>query len=54
MLVRGQGTDRYNAAIADALAAAFASVRVVELPGGHMSPVVSMDEFLVEMRAFQK
>jgi pimeloyl-ACP methyl ester carboxylesterase len=54
MLVRGEGTDRYNAAISDALAAAFSSVRVVELPGGHMSPVVSMDRFLDELRKFQQ
>ena len=53
LLVRGEGTDRYNAAISDALAAAFSSVRVVELPGGHMSPVVAMDRFLDEMRTFQ-
>ncbi len=54
MLVKGTGTDHYNAAIIDALAAALANVSVVELPGGHMSPVVSKDEFLEKMRAFQK
>ena len=54
MLVRGEGTDAYNAAICDALAADFAGARVIELPGGHMSPVVAMDRFLDEVRAFQR
>jgi pimeloyl-ACP methyl ester carboxylesterase len=54
MLVRGEGTGAYDAAICDALAAAFTGLRVVELPGGHMCPVVAMDQFLAELRAFQK
>jgi pimeloyl-ACP methyl ester carboxylesterase len=54
MLVKGEGTDRYNVVVGEALAAALPRARVLELPGGHMCPVVAMDRFLQEMREFQK
>jgi pimeloyl-ACP methyl ester carboxylesterase len=53
LLVKGEGTERYNSIMVDALAAAFSDVRVVELPGGHMAPVVAMDRFIEEMERFQ-
>ena len=54
LLVKGKGTLRYNAVIVDTLARAFPIVRVVELPGGHMAPIVAGDRFLEEMEAFQR
>jgi hypothetical protein len=54
LLVKGEGTDAYNVAVCNTLRASFATARLVELPGGHMCPVVAMDRFLEEMRAFQR
>ena len=53
LLVKGQGTEPYNVAITDALAGSLPDVRVVELPGGHMAAVVSMDRFLAEVEGFR-
>jgi pimeloyl-ACP methyl ester carboxylesterase len=53
LLIKGEGTERYNAIISDALSRALPTARVVELPGGHLAPVVAMDRFLEEMEAFQ-
>jgi pimeloyl-ACP methyl ester carboxylesterase len=53
LLVKGEGTARYNVMILDALANALPDVRVSELPGGHLAPVVAMEDFLVLMESFQ-
>jgi pimeloyl-ACP methyl ester carboxylesterase len=53
LLIKGEGTEQYNAIISDALSRALPTARVVELPGGHLAPVVAMDRFLGEMEAFQ-
>ena len=54
LLVVGEGTDRYNVAVTEALAGSVPSARVVQLPGGHMAPVASKDRFLEEIEAFQR
>lgn len=54
LLVVGEGTERYNVAISEALARNLPRVRVVELPGGHMAPAVAQDRFLEEMAKFQR
>jgi len=54
LLFKGEGTPRYYAVIVDTLARAFPIVRLVELPGGHMAPIVAADLFLEEMEAFQR
>jgi pimeloyl-ACP methyl ester carboxylesterase len=54
LLVKGEGTARYNVLMLDTLARALPDVRLVELPGGHMAPVVAMDQFLVAMEDFQR
>lgn len=54
LLVKGEGTERYNAVIIDALAGTLPNVRVVVLPGGHLAPVVAMDRFLEAMESFQQ
>jgi hygromycin-B 7''-O-kinase len=54
LLVKGEGTDRYNVLMLDALARALPDARQVELPGGHMAPVAAMDQFLDAMEAFQR
>jgi pimeloyl-ACP methyl ester carboxylesterase len=53
LLVKGEGSARYDVLMVDALARTLPHVRVVELPGGHLVPVVAMDQFLAEMEAFQ-
>ena len=54
LLVVGEGTDRYNVAITEALAGSVPGARLVQLPGGHMAPVASKDRFLHEIEAFQR
>lgn len=53
LLVTGEGTAPYFRVVIDALARALPNNRVVELPGGHAVPLVSMEQFLDEMTAFQ-
>jgi pimeloyl-ACP methyl ester carboxylesterase len=52
LLVQGEGTERYNVLMVDALARRLPRVRTIVLPGGHLAPVVAMDEFLADMEAF--
>lgn len=54
LLVKGEGTARYNLMMVEALAGVLPNVRVVELPGGHLAPVVAPSEFMVVMEAFQR
>jgi pimeloyl-ACP methyl ester carboxylesterase len=53
LLVKGEGTARYNLMIVDALKRHLPRSRVVELPGGHMAPVTALQEVLTVMEAFQ-
>ncbi len=39
--------------VIDVLARELPSRRMLELPGGHVAPLVSMDRFLAEMAEFQ-
>lgn len=54
LLVTGEGTPSYFRLVIDALDRALPKSRVVELPGGHVAPLVSMDRFLAETSAFQR
>jgi pimeloyl-ACP methyl ester carboxylesterase len=53
LLVKGTGSAHFLHAISDALAATLPRAETVELPGGHAPNVVSMDEFLRRLAAFQ-
>lgn len=52
LLVTGDGTAPYFRRIVDGLARELPAGRVLDLPGGHAAPVVSMDRFLTELEAF--
>jgi pimeloyl-ACP methyl ester carboxylesterase len=52
LLVVGEGTARYFRAISDALGRELPEARLLELPGGHAVPVVSMERFLEALRSF--
>ena len=54
LLIVGEGTDRYNVAIAEVLGQSLPSARVVELPGGHMAPAIARDRFIEEMEGFHR
>jgi uncharacterized protein (TIGR02246 family) len=53
LLVKGEGTPRYNLMMVDTLQRLLPGPRVAELPGGHLAPVVALDEFLAVMESFQ-
>ena len=53
LLVTGEGTAKYFRLVVDALAQHLPERRVLELPGGHVVPLVSMDRFLEEVASFQ-
>jgi pimeloyl-ACP methyl ester carboxylesterase len=52
LVIRGEGTDAYNVAVTNTLTRMLPNARLVELPGGHMTLVVSMERFLAEVEAF--
>lgn len=52
LLFAGEGSPGYVRAVVDTLARELPRARVVELPGGHALPMVSMERFLEELRAF--
>jgi pimeloyl-ACP methyl ester carboxylesterase len=52
LLVAGEGTAPYFRLVVDALARELPRGRVVELPGGHVAPLVAFDRFLDELAAF--
>lgn len=54
LLIVGEGTAAYNRMIIEALARDLPNARVLELPGGHVAPIASMDRFLEEVAGFQK
>lgn len=54
LLVKGQGSSHFLHAIIDALAATLPRAQVLELPGGHAPHIVTRDEFLERLAAFQR
>jgi pimeloyl-ACP methyl ester carboxylesterase len=54
LLVKGKGSVPFLHRIIDVLASRLPRARVIELPAGHVSHIVSMDRFLEEMEAFQR
>lgn len=54
LLVKGEGTARYNLMMVEALEGVLPRVRVVELPGGHLAPVAAPEEFIEGMETFQR
>lgn len=54
LLVKGEGTEVYNLLMIDALERLLPERRTLELPGGHLAPVVAKDQFLDRMEAFQR
>ncbi len=53
LLVQGTGSGSLNHQITGLLAKLLPKAKVIELPGGHAAPIVSMDQFLDEMNKFQ-
>lgn len=54
LLIKGEGSGRYDLAMVDTLARLLPNVHVVELPGGHLAPVVAINDLLKVMEAFQR
>ncbi|TVR96939.1 MAG: hypothetical protein EA416_00860 [Trueperaceae bacterium] len=52
LLFKGIGSNGYDREIVDLIGQACPHARVEELPGAHVSPLVSMEPFLAILRAF--
>jgi uncharacterized protein (TIGR02246 family) len=54
LLIKGEGTARYNLMMVETLERLLPRTRVAELPGGHLAPVAAPQELLAVMEAFQR
>jgi pimeloyl-ACP methyl ester carboxylesterase len=53
LLVKGTGSHRFLHQIIDVLVSLLPRSQMIEMPGGHSPQIVSLDDFLEKMNAFQ-